>query len=288
MFWSPGHMPVPGRPAPESSLACAGVPGRAAAGALLPARASGAHRCPELSSPSPHVWPAPARTPRACWNRPAVSGEAQGEASGRKPTYLDDAVSFPDAPVLGCDAVRVDLEHTASISAPADTSAGVRTAAPHSHAHPCVLAGHTNGPDSVGGQMRPPVPSAGHTKPLRWLRRTAHLGFSASRADIDPEPSAAALPSVMRGTERRLRLSPGCSVSQSQGWLTHKRGQRTPHPVLTSYLAHENPDVVLVVGAVAHREAQLVLAARPAQSHFLTERRAREPCGRCPREGFPR
>lgn len=142
MFWSPGHMPVPGRPAPESSLACAGVPGRAAAGALLPARASGAHRCPELSSPSPHVWPAPAHTPRACWNRPAVSGEAQGEASGRKPTYLDDAVSFPDAPVLGCDAVRVDLEHTASISAPADTSAGVRTAAPHSHAHPCPRWAH--------------------------------------------------------------------------------------------------------------------------------------------------
>lgn len=36
----------------------------------------------------------------------------------RKLTHLDDAVSFSDAPILGRDAVRVDLKHTADISAP--------------------------------------------------------------------------------------------------------------------------------------------------------------------------
>lgn len=34
-----------------------------------------------------------------------------------KLTYLDNSVSFPDAPILGCDAVGVDLKHRADISA---------------------------------------------------------------------------------------------------------------------------------------------------------------------------
>lgn len=42
----------------------------------------------------------------------ACQGQAGDEASGRRLTYLDNAVSFSDAPILGRNAVRVDLKHT--------------------------------------------------------------------------------------------------------------------------------------------------------------------------------
>lgn len=161
----------------------------------------GARRCPELGSPRPTSAQPPARTPRACWNRPALSGEAEGGArGGSRPTWMMRSPSRmrPSLAAMLCGSIwntRQAPQHQA------DASTRVRTAAPP-RPRPPLHPHWTRKQIRLGGsQTRPRVPSAGRAKPRQG---------SASRADTDPEPGeAAAPPSVMRGTERRLRLSPG-------------------------------------------------------------------------------
>lgn len=128
------------------------------------------------------------------------------------------------------------------------------------------------------------------SRPPGWARETTQVapprgppGLLRLACDSDRARQGCGSAERDAGDRKASASFPGVLSEPESGWLTPKRGQRTPRLVSTPYLAHENPDVVLVVRAVADREAQLVLAARPAQSHLLTERGERsEPCGQRP------
>ena len=74
----------------------------------------------------------------------------------RKLTYLDDAVSFSDAPILGRDAVRVDLKHISrhlSTEWVTETRTKINNSPfqslrlTHNCAHPSVFVLHRNKQD---------------------------------------------------------------------------------------------------------------------------------------------
>lgn len=91
--------------------------------------------------------------------------ETPRELRWQEAAYLDDAVPFPDAPVLGRDAVRVDLQRRARVSAPAGEATRMRIAPAQAPLPPLPLRDRAHFQKEPAGDANA-VRTAPHQGPL--------------------------------------------------------------------------------------------------------------------------